>query len=104
MYREIRQALIPQSRQSAKLFLQSSELELPQPLTRRRVCPPTPHPPVLGGGAHSLARGVGRVPIPTRRHRYTVVLWYSLYIRTLWLILTEIISIRAKPTDTVPGR
>jgi hypothetical protein len=27
----------PQSRQSAKLFLQSSELELPQPLTRRRV-------------------------------------------------------------------
>ncbi len=29
-----------QSRQSAKLFLQSSELGLPQPLTRRRVCPP----------------------------------------------------------------
>ncbi len=27
-------------RQSAKLFLQSSELGLPQPLTRRRVCPP----------------------------------------------------------------
>jgi len=32
----------PQSRQSAKLFLQSSELGLPQPLR--------------GGGAHSLAR------------------------------------------------
>ncbi len=32
----------PQSRQSAKLFLQSSELGLPQPLTRRRVCPPPP--------------------------------------------------------------
>jgi hypothetical protein len=30
---------------------------LTQPLTRRRVCPPTP---VLGGGAHSLAReGLG---------------------------------------------
>jgi hypothetical protein len=45
-----------QSRQSAKLFPQSSELGLPQPLTRRRVCPPL----VPGGGAHSLAReGVG---------------------------------------------
>jgi hypothetical protein len=32
----------PQSRQSAKLFLQSSEFWLPQPLTRRRVCPPRP--------------------------------------------------------------
>jgi hypothetical protein len=29
------------SRQSAKLFLQSSELGLPQPLTCRRVCPPS---------------------------------------------------------------
>jgi hypothetical protein len=37
----------PQSRQSAKLFLQSLELGLPQPLTR---------PLVLGGGAHSLAK------------------------------------------------
>ncbi len=48
----------PRGRQSAKLFLQSSELGLPQPLTHRRVCPP-PHL-VPGGGAHSLAReGVG---------------------------------------------
>jgi hypothetical protein len=30
-----------QSRQSAMLFLQSSVLGLPQPLTRRRVCPST---------------------------------------------------------------
>jgi hypothetical protein len=30
----------PQSRQNAKLFLQSSELGLPQPLTRRRISPP----------------------------------------------------------------
>jgi hypothetical protein len=69
---------LPQSRQSAKLFLQASELGLPQPLTRRRVCPPP-----LGSGARgTLAgeRGVGRVPIPTRGH----TLWYSLYIRTLW--------------------
>jgi hypothetical protein len=32
--------IFAQSRQSAKLFLKSSELGLPQPLTRRRVCPP----------------------------------------------------------------
>ncbi len=66
----------PQSRQSAKLFLKSSELGVPQPLNRRRVCP-------LGsGGRGTLAgeRGVGRVPIPTRGH----TLWYSLFIRTLW--------------------
>ncbi len=31
---------IPQSRQSASLFLQSSELGHPHPLTRRRVCSP----------------------------------------------------------------
>jgi hypothetical protein len=72
---------IPQSRQSAKLFLQSSELGLAQPLTRRRVCPP---PPPGSGGSGTLAgeRGVGRVPIPTRGH----TLWYSLSIRTLCII------------------
>ncbi len=48
-----------QGRQSAKLFLQSSEWGLPHPLNRRRVCPP-----ILwsgrGGGAHSLAgEGLG---------------------------------------------
>ncbi len=59
----------PQSRQSAKLFLQSSELGLPHPLSRRRLCPPT-----------LCGRGVGGVPIPTRGH----TLWCSIYIRTLW--------------------
>jgi hypothetical protein len=51
---------------SAKLFLKSSELGLPQP---------------------SLAgeRGVERVPIPTRGH----TLWYSLYIHTLCLGFTK---------------
>jgi hypothetical protein len=43
---------VPQSRQSAKLFLQSSELGSPNPHTRRRVCPP---PFGSGGGRHSLA-------------------------------------------------
>ncbi len=47
----------PQSRQSAKLFLQSSELRLPHSLTRRRVC--TPHPLVPGGGTLACGRGSG---------------------------------------------
>jgi hypothetical protein len=47
-----------QSRQSAKLFLQSLDLGLPHPLSRRRVCPPPPFGP--GGRAHSLAgEGLG---------------------------------------------
>jgi hypothetical protein len=67
-----------QSRQSAKLFLQSSELGLPQPLTRSRLCPPPPR--FWGRGTLAGERGVGRVPIQTRGH----TLWYSLHIRTLW--------------------
>jgi hypothetical protein len=46
-----------QSRQSAKLFLQSSELGLPQPITAGEYAS---LPLVPGGGAHSQARkGVG---------------------------------------------
>jgi hypothetical protein len=69
-------------RQSAKLFLQSSELglSLPQPLTRRRVCPP-PSPGSGGSGTLAGERGVGRVPIPTRGH----TLWYSLFIYTYFV-------------------
>ncbi len=72
------QRVIVQSRQSAKLFLQSSELGLPHPLTRRRVCPPL----WTGGGGvhtHACGRGSGGVPIPTRGP----TLWYSRYICTL---------------------
>jgi hypothetical protein len=77
--------ILPQSRQSDKLFLQSSEFGLPPNPSPAGECAP---PPVLGGGAHSTLagkRGVGRVPIPTRGH----TLWYSLYIRvrTLWVLL-----------------
>jgi hypothetical protein len=66
-----------QSRQSATLFLQSSELGLPHPFSRRRVCPPT----LLSEGKGTLAcgRGIGGVPIPTRGH----TLWCSLNISTL---------------------
>ncbi len=46
----------PQSRQSARLFFQSSELELPHPLTRRRVCSPLLW---FGGEGSQLARGRG---------------------------------------------
>ncbi len=44
-------------RQSARLFLQSSELRLPHPhpLTRRRVCSP---PPLVQGG-YTLTAGEG---------------------------------------------
>ncbi len=61
-----------QSRQSANLFLQSSKLGLPHPLTRKRVCPS----PFGSGGRGTLAgeRGSGRVPIPTRGH----TLWSSI--------------------------
>jgi hypothetical protein len=73
--------LYAQSRQNAKLFLQSSELGLPQPLTRRRVCP-TP-PLVPGGGAHSLAReGVGESSPNSDEGTYTVVLCICAFIHT----------------------
>jgi hypothetical protein len=69
-----------QSRQSAKLFLQSSELGLPQPLTRRRVCPP----PLVPGGRGTLTgeRGGWRVPITTRGH----TLWYSVNTCTVYVL------------------
>jgi hypothetical protein len=58
----------PQSRQNAKLFLQSSELGLPHPLTCKS-------PPFgSGGGAHSLAReGVGESQFRRDIHKYFVL-------------------------------
>ncbi len=72
LIRDTKSRLRASSPQSDKLFLKSSELELPQPLTRRRVSPP---PLVL-----TDERGGGRVPIPTRGHTQ----WYSVYVCTLW--------------------
>jgi hypothetical protein len=68
-----------QSRQSAKLFLQSSELGLP----------PTPHPqasvpppPCFWGEGNTRRRERGwESPNSDEGH----TLWYSLYVRTLWL-------------------
>ncbi len=85
----------PQSRQSAKLFLQSSELGLPQPLTRRRVCPLPLDP---GGGAHSLAReGVGesqflRGDIGTRGTLYKCV-YFAFWTFEIFLLKTLFCSI-----------
>jgi hypothetical protein len=75
-----------QSSQSAKPFLKSLELGLPQPLTCRRVCPPPP----VSWGRSTLAgeKRVGRVQIPTMGH----TLWYSLYIRALWSSITGVVG------------
>ncbi len=49
----------PQRRQSAKLFLQSSDLDSPSPLAAGECAPP-PFGPWGGGGAQSLAgEGLG---------------------------------------------
>jgi hypothetical protein len=69
-------------RQSAKLFLQSSELGIPHP-SHARECVPPPPPSFGSGGRGTLAcgRGGGRVPIRTKGQ----TLWYSRYICTLCL-------------------
>jgi hypothetical protein len=72
----------PQSRQSAKLFIQSSELGLPQPLTRRRVCP---LPPVLGGEGHTRLRERCWGSPNSDEGTYTVVLFIYMYIVQLTL-------------------
>jgi hypothetical protein len=58
-----------QSRQSIRLFLQSSELG-PPPHLQASVSPP---PLVPGGGTLACGRGVGEVPVRTRGE----TLWYS---------------------------
>jgi hypothetical protein len=65
-----------QIRQSAKLFLQSSELGLPQPLTPRRVVPP---PPGSGGEGHTRWRERGWESPNCDEDTYTVVLFIYTY-------------------------
>ncbi len=79
--------------QSAQLFLKSLALGLPQPLTRRRECPP---PPGFGGkGTLAGERGVGRVPIPTRGHigKERNVVWADIQRRgsiLAWIIILSV--------------
>jgi hypothetical protein len=74
----------PQSRQSAKPFLQSSELGLPQPLTRRRVCPPPPPPsPRFWGEGHIRWRERGWESPNSDEGTFTVVLFiYTYFVAT----------------------
>jgi hypothetical protein len=81
-----------QSRQSAKPFLQSSELGLPHPLTRRQVCPPL----VPGGWAHSLVaeRGWGSPnSANSDEETNTVVLFINMYfvVKSKYLYLSGLI-------------
>jgi hypothetical protein len=71
--------MLPQSRQSAKLFLQSLELGLPHPSPAGECAPPL----VPREGHTRLRERGGGVPVPRRGHS----LWYSLYLRTLWILL-----------------
>ncbi len=61
-----------QSRQSARLFLQSSELGLPHPLTRSRACPP----PLVQRGWDTLACERGGPN--SNEGTYTVVMYFVL--------------------------
>jgi hypothetical protein len=76
----------PHSSQSAKLCLQSSELGLPQPLTRKQVCPLW-----FWGDGHTHWRGRGWETSPNSDGgTYTVVL-YTVYVLvcTLWFTRRE---------------
>jgi hypothetical protein len=82
--------LCAQSRQSAKLFLKSSELGLPQPLARRRVC----HPPPLWfrGEGHTRWRERGWESPNSDEGTYTVVLCKYSY-----LVLVSIVRNSPSP-------
>jgi hypothetical protein len=87
------------SRQSVKLFLQSLELGLPQPLTLTRVC----LPPFGSGGRGTLAgeRGGGRVPFPTRGHTLHVVFFICMYFVVYVLVRTYVyVLITKKPSPS----
>jgi hypothetical protein len=61
-----------QGRQIANLFLQSSKLGLPHPLTRKRVCP---SPFSFRGEGHTRWRERGWESPNSNEETYTVVLY-----------------------------
>jgi hypothetical protein len=66
-------------------FLQSSELGLSHPLTRRQVCTHSPFGSGRGGRADSLAgEGVGESQFRQEDIQYSVVLYIIHSICTLW--------------------
>jgi hypothetical protein len=67
------------------LFLQSSELGLPQPLTCRHTVPP---PPRFWGEGHTRWRERGWGSPNSDEGTYTVVLFIQ-YIRTLWYSVSD---------------
>jgi hypothetical protein len=83
-----------QSRQSAKLFLQFSELGFPHPLTRKRVCPPLWFRGE--GGTLACGRGVGESQI--RRGTDTVVLYIYVLCdrRYIIIFIFKLFRVRAK--------
>jgi hypothetical protein len=85
----------PQSRQSAKRFLKSSELGLPQPLTCRRVCPP---PYGLGGG-HICWREKGLGESQFRREDIHCGTLYILYFVTVPLLDPPCTVLKSTLTD-----
>ncbi len=82
-----------------KLFLQSSELGLLQPLTRRRVCPP---PPFRGWkGTLSGKTGGGRLPIPTRDIHCGTLYFYKYILCVLTTQIDLIHSARSHPHSAI---
>jgi hypothetical protein len=84
-----------QSRQSAKLFHQSSELGLSQPLTRKLVCPP---PPFGSGEGHTRWRERGWES-PNSNEGTCTVVWYYLNIYTLWCPCSPLFLLQCTPVQ-----
>jgi hypothetical protein len=75
----------PQSMQSARLFLQSSELGLPHSPSRAGECAPPP----FSGGRVTLIFGRGGEGSSSSDERTYSILWYFIYTCTLWVGLVN---------------
>ncbi len=90
----------PQSRQSAKLFLQSSDWDSPNP-SPAGECTPIPR---FWGEGHTRWRERGWGSLDSDGGTYTVVLFICIYVRTLWCALThrlEMVHSRCPPPFTL---